>query len=94
MYAKFCAVRHRSREKKQQGFYLGHDDGYMIPTHSKISQGMRIFFDKLANWYGKNELAPINLENNIFNFYLNQEVKSTETNRVNNADHYPTKNCQ
>ena len=23
-------------------FYLGHDGGYMIPTHSKIGQGMRI----------------------------------------------------
>ena len=35
-------------------------------------------------WHGKNELIPVYLENNIFNFYLNREVKSTETNDVNN----------
>ena len=41
--------------------------------------------------YGKNELIPVNLEHNIFNFYLNREVTSTETNNVNDADQYPTK---
>ena len=57
----------------------------MIPINSKIGQGMRIRFEKLVNWYGKNELITVNLEINIFNFYLNREVKSTETNHVNNA---------
>ena len=42
----------------------------MIPIHSKIGQGMRIHVEKLVFWYGKNELIPVNLENNIFNFYL------------------------
>ena len=28
----------------------------MIPIHSKIGQGMRNHFEKLVNWYGKNEL--------------------------------------
>ena len=37
------------------------------------------------NWYGKNELIPVHLENNIFNFYLSRKVKSTETNNVNSA---------
>ena len=46
------------------------------------------------NWYGKNELIPVHLENNIFNFYPNREVKSTESNNVNDADHSPVKNCQ
>ena len=54
----------------------------MIPIHSKIGQGMRVHFEKLVNWHGKNELY---LENNIFNFYLSREVKSTETNKVNHA---------
>ena len=54
----------------------------MIPIHSKIGQGMRVHFEKLVNWYGKNELIAVYLENNIFNFYLNREVKSTETNNV------------
>ena len=57
----------------------------MIPTHSRIGQGMRIHFEKLVNWHGKNEVIPVYLENNIFNFYLNREVKSTDTNNVNNA---------
>ena len=57
----------------------------MIPIYSKIGQGMRNHFEKLVNWHGKNELIPVLLENNIFKFYLNREVKSTETNNVNNA---------
>ena len=79
--------------KERQDFYLGHDGGYMIPIHSKIGQGMRIHFEKLVNWYGKNESILVYLEN-IFNFYLNREVKSTETNNVNDADHCLAKNCQ
>ena len=55
---------------------------------------MRIHFEKLVNWHGKNELVPVYLENKIFNFYLNLEVKSTETNNVNDADRCPAKNCQ
>ena len=80
--------------KGRQDFYLGHDGGYMILIHSKIGQRMRIHFEKLVNWYAKNELIPVYLENNIFNFYLNREVKSTETNNVNDADHCLAKNCQ
>ena len=57
-------------QRGRQDFYLGHDGGYMIPNHSKIGQGMRIHFEKLVNWHGKNELIPVYLENNIFNFYL------------------------
>ena len=82
--------------KGRQDFYLGHDGGYMIPIHSKIGQGMRIHFEKLVNWHGKNELIliPVYLENNIFNFYLNREVKSSGTNKVNNADLCLAKNSQ
>ena len=46
---------------------------------------MRDHFEKLVNWHGKNELIPVYLANNIFNFCLNQEVKPTETNDVNKA---------
>ena len=80
--------------KGRQDFYLGHDGGYMIPFCSKIGQEMRKHLEKLVNWYGKKELIPLYLENNIFNIYLNREVKSTETSNVNDADHHPTKNCQ
>ena len=66
----------------------------MIPNHGKIGQGMRIHFEKLVNRDGKNELIPVYLENNIFNFHLNREVKSTETNNVNDADHCLAKNCR
>ena len=73
---------------------VGHDGGYMIPIHSNIGQGMRIHFDKLVNGHGKNELISVYLEDNIFNFYPSREVKSTETNNVNDADHCLAKNCQ
>ena len=66
----------------------------MIPIHSKIDQGLRTHFEKLVNWYGKNELIPVFLENNIFNIYLNREAKSTETKNVKDADHYLAKTSQ
>ena len=69
----------------RQDFYLGQDDGYMIPIYSNVGQGMRNHFEKLVSWYGKNDLIPVCLENNIFNVYLNREVQTTETNNVNNA---------
>ena len=80
--------------KGRQDFYLGHDGGHIILIHSKIGQGMRINFEKLVNWHGRNELILVYLENNIVNFDLNREVKSTETNNVNDADHSLAKNCQ
>ena len=73
--------------KGRQDFYLGHDGGYMILIHSKIGQGMRIHFEKLVNWFGKNEIIPVYLENNILNFYLFREVKSTGINNVKEANH-------
>ena len=80
--------------KERQDFNFGHDGGYMISSQSKIGQGTRIHFEKLVNWHGKNELIPVYLENNIFNFSLNREVKSTENNNMNDADHYLAKICQ
>ena len=76
---KFCAVLQRSRAKEDKISTSDMGGGYMIPIHSKIGQGMRIRFKKLVDWHGKNELIPINLENNISNFYQSREVKSTET---------------
>ena len=43
----------------RQDFYHGHDGGYMIPIHSKIVQGMRIYFENLVNWHEKNELIAV-----------------------------------
>ena len=80
--------------KGRQDFYFGHDGGYTIPSHSRIGQGMRIHVENLVNWHGKNELTPVYLENNIFNFYRNREVKSAGTNHVNDAEHCSAKNCQ
>ena len=80
--------------KGRQDFYLGHGGGYTIPIHSNIVQVMRIHFEKLLNWHGKNELIPVNIENHIFNFFLSREVRSTETNNVNDADPFLTKNSQ
>ena len=62
----------------------------MVHVHIKIGQGMRIHFEKLVKWHGKKKLIPVCNENNIFNFYLNREVKSTGINKVNEADHYST----
>ena len=84
VYKVLCSAAEIAR-KRRHDFYSEHDDGYMFPIHSKIGEGMRNHFEKLVTWYGKNELIPVYLENNIFNFYMNREVKSTETNDVNIA---------
>ena len=46
------------------------------------------------NGCGKNDLIPVHLENNTFNFYLNREVKSVETNTANDAEHCFAKSCR
>ena len=74
--------------KEQQDFYLGHDGGYMIPTHSRIGQELRLHFVKFLDEHGKNELIPVCLENDTPNFYLNREVKSEETHSVRDAEQY------
>ena len=69
----------------------------MVDTYfrltAKLVREMRNHFVKLVSWYGKSEVIPVYLENKIFNFYLNREVKSTENN-VNDADHHLSKNGQ
>ena len=71
---------------KEQDFYVKHNGVYMIPTHSKIGQEMRVHFEKLLDEYGKNELIPVCLETDTPNFYLNREVKSEETHSVRDAE--------
>ena len=58
----------------------------MIPTHSKIGQGMRIHFEKLFTEYGKNELIPVYIENDTLHLHVNREVKSDETRSVSDAE--------
>ena len=73
-------------DRVQQDFHVRHHGGYMIPTHSKIGQEMRIHFEKLLNEHGKNELIPVYLENDTPNFYLYREVKSEETHSMRDAE--------
>ena len=56
--------------KGRQDIYSGHDGGYMIPIYSKIGQEVRNHIEKLVNWYGKKELIPVYLENNIINLKM------------------------
>ena len=48
----------------------------------------------MLKMHGKNDLIPVYLENNTFNFYLNREVKSAETNSVNEAEQCLEKETQ
>ena len=43
---------------------------------------MRMHVERSVSWYGRKQLIPVYIEDNIFNFYLSTEVKSTETNIV------------
>ena len=72
VYTKFCAVLQRSRAKNDK-----------ISTSDMTVDTLFLFTAKLVRewefilriWHGKNDLIPVHLENNIFNFYLNREVK-------------------
>ena len=96
MHTKCCAALHqnqqqelpRSRAKNNKISILGHDGGYMIPTHSRIGQELRLHFVNFLDEHGKNELIPVCLENDTPNFYLNREVKSEETHSVRDAEQY------
>ena len=74
--------------KEQQDFYVKHNDGYMVPTHSKIGQEMSLHFEKLLDEHGKNELIPVSLKNDTPNFYLNRDVNSEETYNVRGTDQH------
>ena len=50
----------------------------MIPVHSTIGQEMRVHFERYVNWYGRKQLIPVYIEDNMFNLYLSKEVKFTE----------------
>ena len=85
MYTKvLCSAGDIACQGRQE-FDCGSDSGIMIPVHSKIGQEMRIHFERLVSWYRRKQLIPVYSEDNIFNFYLSNEVKSTETNIVNNS---------
>ena len=90
MYTNCCTVPRRSRAKEDK---ISTSD-MTVDIHSKIGQGMRIHFEKLLSEYGKNDLIPVYLENNTFNFYLNRQVKSAETNNVNDAEQSFAKKSQ
>ena len=92
MYTKFCAVEEKSRVKDVISI-LGSVSGFVIPVHSKIVQAMRMYFERLVSWYGRKQLIPVYNEDNILNFYLSKEVKSTETNIVNNSQQ-PRNECR
>ena len=80
VYTKFCAVLQKSRAK---------DDKISISDMTVDTQFL--FTAKLVR-ERTNSFQYV--ENNIFKFFLYREVKSTETNNVNDADHYLAKNCQ
>ena len=42
--------------KERQVFHVKHNGVYLIPTHSKIGQEMRVQFEKLLDEYGKKSL--------------------------------------
>ena len=75
---KFACERH-------QDFNLGSDGGFLKPAQRKHGQEGRIHFERLVSWCGRTQLSPVYIEDNIFNFELSKEMKSTENNIVNNS---------
>ena len=81
MHTKCCAVLVKSRAQDDRNLF-GSDGGCMIPVHSKIALEIRMHFERLVSCYGRKQLIPVNIEDNIFNFFLSKESKSTETNTI------------
>ena len=68
-----------------QDFHVGSDGGFMFTAHRKVGQEMRIHFERVVSWYQGTQLMPLYSAGNLFNFFLSTEVKSTDTNIVNNS---------
>ena len=62
----------------------------MLPMHSKIGQEMRVHFERLVSWFGRKQLIPVYIEDNIFNFYFSKEMKPTDEH----FDHGPGPNLE
>ena len=87
-----CSAAEKNRVQRTTGFLPRtrrwiHDSD-LQQNWSRNEEPLR----EVGDWYGKEELIVVHLKNNIFNFYLSGEVKSTETNNVNEA--CLAKNCQ
>ena len=80
MYTKFFAQCGRNRLQRTSRFYLGSDGGFVLPMHSKIGQEILVHFERLVSRYGRKQLIPVYIEDNIFNFYFSKEMKLTDEN--------------
>ena len=46
---------------------------------------MRMHFGQMVSWYGRKQFISVYIEDNIFNFCLSKEVKTTEPIIVYNS---------
>ena len=67
-----------------QDFDLGFDGGFMILVHSKNGKATGTHIERLVSWRVRQKLIFVYIKDNIFNYFLSKEVKSTENNTVNN----------
>ena len=94
LYTKFCEVLQKSRTKDDK---ISTSDMTVDTWFLFTSKLVRDWEFILRNWRTGMERTNLFLstsKNNIFNCEWNREVKSTETNKVNKADHCLVKNCQ
>ena len=93
MCAKWCAVLQKSRAKDDKistSDMMADTDSYSQQQWSVNEKSLR----EIGELAWKERTHSCLSRKQHFNFYLNREVKSTETNNVNDADEYLTKNCQ
>ena len=55
-----CALQCRERFPCKENHFLclGSDGGFMIPIHSEMGKDMRVQFERLVSWYGRQERVP------------------------------------
>ena len=63
-----------------QGYdgWVGCDGGYLMPRTGKIAEGLRQEFAKLVKIHGEPDLRPLNLEQGVYKFYLQDDAGSAE----------------
>eukprot|EP00959_Pyramimonas_sp_CCMP1952_P431797 9042963-Pyramimonas_sp.AAC.1 len=71
--------------KGRQNFYMTSDGGWIIPKDSDIGREIDRLIERCVSWYGPDELIPLYLEDQVYNFYMQKEISATTVERKKEA---------
>ncbi|CAK0855964.1 unnamed protein product [Prorocentrum cordatum] len=65
----------------RQNFYMTADGGWVIPKDSDIGREIDRSIERCVSRYGTDELIPLYLEDQVYNFYMQREISATTVER-------------